>query len=155
VSKRSANVVALSFAASQDEESDGMQDENEPFCSSSIGGDDDRIAPVGNVLLHPSRHGHVSKGTCNGRWGTYRIMLGSVHKLSTGTSKNPWICDACRSMVITWSHPAICSMLATSLAVMGERDLSLRSCRSQIVRLHSSMHSTSMGVPFASRGSTG
>lgn len=73
--------------------------------------------------------------------------------LSTGTSKNPWICDACKSIVcsqadrgqvrlarlpahsnstvrtITWSHPLLCNMFATSLAVIGARLLSFLSCR--------------------------
>ena len=30
---------------------------------------------------------------------------------------------------MTWLQPAVCSMLATSLAVMGARDLSFLSCR--------------------------
>lgn len=38
--------------------------------------------------------------------------------------KKPWIWDACKSMVMTWLAPATVSMLATSLAVIGARDLS-------------------------------
>ena len=43
-------------------------------------------------------------------------------------SKNPWIWLACRSMVMMWSAPATLSMLATSLAEIGARDLSFLSC---------------------------
>lgn len=32
-------------------------------------------------------------------------------------------------MVITWLHPAVCSIFAISLAEMGARDLSFLSCR--------------------------
>jgi len=56
-------------------------------------------------------------------------VLGSAYRLSTGTLKNPWICDAWRSIVMTWLHPAVCSILAMSLAVMGARDLSFLSWR--------------------------
>lgn len=46
---------------------------------------------------------------------------GSAYRLSTGISKKPWICDACKSIVIIWSAPATESILATSLAEMGAR----------------------------------
>lgn len=59
----------------------------------------------------------------------YLIMMGSVQRLSTGTSKKPWIWEAWRSMVMTWSQPATWSMLATSLQVMGALDLSFLSMR--------------------------
>ena len=36
-----------------------------------------------------------------------------------GISKNPWICEAWRSMVMMWSVPATVNMLATNLALMG------------------------------------
>ena len=49
--------------------------------------------------------------------------------LSTGMSKKPWICAACRSMVSTRSAPAAVIRLATSLAEIGSRALLLRSCR--------------------------
>jgi hypothetical protein len=69
--------------------------------------------------------------------------------LSTGMLKNPWICDACRSIVfglqvnrplkrvqggvivltITWLQPALSKMLATSFAVIGALLRSFLSCR--------------------------
>ena len=44
-------------------------------------------------------------------------------------SKKPWIWAACRSTVITRWTPAVTSMFATSLAVIGTRPSSLRSFR--------------------------
>ena len=32
-----------------------------------------------------------------------------------------WICDACKSIVITWLHPATVNMFATSFAEIGAR----------------------------------
>lgn len=59
----------------------------------------------------------------------HRRVLGSAYRLSTGTLKKPWICDAWRSIVITWLQPAVCSMLAISFALIGARLLSFLSCR--------------------------
>lgn len=47
------------------------------------------------------------------------ITAGSAYKLSKGMSTKPWICEACKSIVIMWSAPATDKMLATNLAVMG------------------------------------
>ena len=58
-----------------------------------------------------------------------RRVLGSAYKLSTGTLKKPCIWLAWRSMVMTWLQPAVCSMFAMSLAVIGALDLSFLSCR--------------------------
>src|SRR6218665_208175 len=41
--------------------------------------------------------------------------------LSTGMSKKPWIWSACKSMVSTRATPTACSMLATTLALIGTR----------------------------------
>ena len=49
-------------------------------------------------------------------------------KSSTGTSKNPCICPACKSIVKTRLAPAVSIMFATNLAVIGVLDLDLRSC---------------------------
>ena len=59
----------------------------------------------------------------------HRSVLGSAYRLSTGTLKKPWIWLACRSMVMTWLQPAVCSMFAMSFAVIGARDLSFLSWR--------------------------
>lgn len=59
----------------------------------------------------------------------HRRVHGSAYRLSTGTLKNPWIWLACRSIVITWLHPAVCSIFAINFAVIGARDLSFLSCR--------------------------
>ena len=48
---------------------------------------------------------------------------------STGTSKNPWIWPECRSTLTTRFTPAVISMSATSLAVIGSRPAALRSWR--------------------------
>ena len=65
--------------------------------------------------------------------GTARIAAvgprGEASMLSTGMSKNPWICPACRSIVSTRLAPASVIRLATSLALIGVRDPDLRSCR--------------------------
>ena len=50
-------------------------------------------------------------------------------KSSTGMSKKPWICPACRSIVSTLSAPAVVNKLATSFAVIGVRLALFRSCR--------------------------
>ena len=44
-------------------------------------------------------------------------------------SKNPWICGACRSIVMILSAPAVVSRFATSFAVMETRGWSFRSWR--------------------------
>ena len=49
-------------------------------------------------------------------------------KSSTGISKNPCICPACKSIVSTLSAPATVIKLATSFAVIGVRLALLRSC---------------------------
>ncbi len=50
--------------------------------------------------------------------------------LSTGMSKNPWICSEWRSIVSTRSTPTLVIMFATTLAVIGTRaELGRRSCR--------------------------
>lgn len=59
----------------------------------------------------------------------HRSVLGSAYRLSTGTLKNPWIWLACRSIVITWLHPAVCSILAISFALIGALLLSFLSWR--------------------------
>ena len=43
--------------------------------------------------------------------------------------KKPWICPACMSMDTTRVAPATSSRSATSLAVMGVRGATFRSCR--------------------------
>ena len=43
--------------------------------------------------------------------------------------KKPWICPACRSIARIRSAPAVLSMSATSLAVIGTRGASFLSCR--------------------------
>lgn len=54
---------------------------------------------------------------------------GVAKMLSTGTLKNPWIWSAWRSMVSTRSIPALVSISATTLAVMGTlADRTRRSC---------------------------
>ena len=66
-------------------------------------------------------------GICRER--TYSLMTGPAYRWSTGMSKKPWIWAACRSRASTRSAPAVVSRSATSLAVMGTRPTSLRSCR--------------------------
>ena len=46
-------------------------------------------------------------------------MSNNPYQWLPGMSKNPWICDAWRSMVMMWSVPATVNMLATSLALIG------------------------------------
>jgi hypothetical protein len=41
--------------------------------------------------------------------------------LSTGIEKKPWIWSACRSITITRLTPAVVSMSATTLALIGTR----------------------------------
>ncbi len=48
---------------------------------------------------------------------------------STGMSKKPWICEACRSSARQRSAPATVMRFATSFAVIGTRPSSLRSLR--------------------------
>ena len=50
-------------------------------------------------------------------------------KWSTGLSKKPWICPEWRSTLTTRSAPAMVSMSASSLAVIGSRPSALRSWR--------------------------
>ena len=58
-----------------------------------------------------------------------RTITGEAKRLSVGMSKKPWIWPACRSSVMTRSTPAWVIMLATSLAEIGAREPTLRSCR--------------------------
>ena len=46
---------------------------------------------------------------------------GEPNTLSTGTSKKPWICSACKSQVNTRSIPTVESKSATTFAVIGTR----------------------------------
>ena len=57
------------------------------------------------------------------------MITGAANRWSTGMSKNAWICALCRSMVSTRWAPAAAITLATSLAEIGTRGLSLRSWR--------------------------
>ena len=57
------------------------------------------------------------------------MITGAANRWSTGMSKKAWICALCRSMVSTRLAPAAAMMLATSLAEIGTRGLSLRSWR--------------------------
>ncbi len=57
------------------------------------------------------------------------IRTGAAYRWSTGMSKKPWIWAAWRSIVSSRSAPAVVIRLATSLAVIGTRGLSLRSWR--------------------------
>lgn len=68
---------------------------------------------------------------------------GSAYRLSTGMSKNPWICEAWRSIVMIWSAPATESMLATSLAEMGARDCQDKRCISVLILDFSNKYSKS------------
>ncbi len=56
-------------------------------------------------------------------------MTGIANRWSTGMSKKPWICPACRSTVTTRSAPAAVIRSATNFALIGVRGLTLRSCR--------------------------
>ncbi|GMT17499.1 hypothetical protein PFISCL1PPCAC_8796 [Pristionchus fissidentatus] len=90
-----------------------------------------RRSAIDVTLLAPPASGDTITARCQlGMLSfMYLRMAGSAYKLSTGMSKKPWICDACRSIVMMWSAPATDSMLATSLAEMGARDLSFLSWR--------------------------
>ena len=57
------------------------------------------------------------------------MITGAANRWSVGMSKNAWICALCRSIVSTRSAPAATIRFATSLAEIGTRGLSLRSCR--------------------------
>jgi len=121
--------VSVEDERRRDEERDA------PLGTAGVRRDDDSVAPVGDVVLDPPADAQSRRqrtpslsSSGRGRTETHLTMLGSVQRLSTGTSKKPWIWLACRSIVMTWSQPAISSMLAMSFAVMGERDLSFRSC---------------------------
>ena len=60
---------------------------------------------------------------------TYWAKNGSRSRLSLGMSKKPWTCGTCSSKKMTRLMPATWIMFATSLAVMGSRDLVFLSCR--------------------------
>jgi hypothetical protein len=57
------------------------------------------------------------------------MMTGAANRWSTGMSKKAWICALCRSMVSIRFAPAAVRRFATSLAEIGTRGLSFRSCR--------------------------
>lgn len=79
--------------------------------------------PVRAYLLAPPASGETMMQFFHS--GMFSLIhfrtAGSAYKLSTGISKNPWICEACKSIVIIWSAPDTDNMLATSLAEIGAR----------------------------------
>ena len=75
--------------------------------------------PFKNILIAAT---HTHTGASG-----YEANSGAPKRLSTGMSKKPWICAACRSIASTRSAPALVMRLATSLAEIGSRALALRS----------------------------
>ncbi len=54
--------------------------------------------------------------------------IGVAKRLSTGISKNPWICPACKSTVTTLSAPAFVIKFETSLAEIDVLGTTFLSC---------------------------
>ena len=54
--------------------------------------------------------------------------IGVAKRLSTGISKKPWICPACKSTVTTLSAPAFVIKLETNFAEIEVLGTTLRSC---------------------------
>ena len=54
--------------------------------------------------------------------------IGVANKLSTGISKKPWICPACKSIVTTLSAPALVIKLETNFADIDVLGTTFLSC---------------------------
>ena len=59
----------------------------------------------------------------------YSASNGAPYRWSTGTSKKPWICAACKSNARIRVAPAFSIIRATNFAVIGSRGCALRSWR--------------------------
>ena len=74
----------------------------------------------------PPISGETTTGFSMLRANISSSKIGVPKTLSTGTSKKPWICSACKSTVNTRSTPTLDKKSATTFAVIGTRALRTR-----------------------------